>query len=91
MLATLYRHHRTEPCYILYVGVYVCLGLFMSSLYDQFFIIIFIFVTIIISLKQTHLFFGCFCQNFNLRVLPNFSLFFCQFQPGVAYKSVAYK
>ena len=31
------------------------------------------------------------CQKFNLRVLLSFCLFFCQFQPGVAYKIVAYK
>ena len=30
-------------------------------------------------------------QKFSLRVLLSFRLIFCQFQPGVAYKSVAYK
>ena len=32
-----------------------------------------------------------FCQNFSLRVLLSFCLIFCQFELGVAYKSVAYK
>ena len=31
------------------------------------------------------------CQKFSLRVLLSFCLFFCQFQLGVAYKSVTYK
>ena len=30
-------------------------------------------------------------RKFSLRVLLSFCLIFCQFQPGVAYKSVAYK
>ena len=30
-------------------------------------------------------------SKFSLRVLFNFCLIFCQYQPGVAYKSVAYK
>ena len=30
-------------------------------------------------------------QMFSLRVLLSICLIFCQFQPGVAYKSVAYK
>ena len=30
-------------------------------------------------------------QIFSLRVLRSFCLKFCQFQPGVAYKGVAYK
>ena len=30
-------------------------------------------------------------QKFSLRVLLSIRLIFCQFQPGVAYKSVAYK
>ena len=29
-------------------------------------------------------------QKFSLRVLPSICLIFCQFQPGVVYKSVAY-
>ena len=35
--------------------------------------------------------FGHFCQKFSFRVLLSFCLFFCQFQPGVPKKSVAYK
>ena len=30
-------------------------------------------------------------EKFSLRVLLSICLIFCQFQPGVAYKSVAYK
>ena len=30
-------------------------------------------------------------QKFSLRVLVSICLFFCQFQPGIAYKSIAYK
>ena len=54
---------------------------------------LFIFSTINhkISLIQTNLFFGHICQKFSLRVLLSFCLTFWQFQPGVAYKSVAYK
>ena len=40
---------------------------------------------------QTNLFVGHICQKFCLRVLLSFCLIFCQFQPGVPYKSVAYK
>ena len=66
----------------------------MSYLRDLFFIIILIFITIndIILFKQKYLFFGHFCQEFSSRMLFSFCLFFfCQFQPGAAYKSVAYK
>lgn len=45
----------------------------------------------IISLKQARSFFRKFCQKFSFMVLSNFCLFFCQFQPGVPYKSAAYK
>ena len=31
------------------------------------------------------------CQKLSLRVLLSICLIFCQFHPGVAYKSVAYK
>ena len=31
------------------------------------------------------------CQKFSLRVLLSLCLIFCQFQPGAAYKSIAYK
>ena len=65
----------------------------MSYLCNLFAIIIFIFITInhTISLMQTNLFFRHVCQKFSLRVLLSFCLIFCKFQPGVAYKSVAYK
>ena len=63
--------------------------LFMWS----FFIIIFIFIKInrFISLTQKNPFFGHVFQKFSLGVLLSICLIFCQFQPGVAYKSVAYK
>ena len=71
-----------------YVNVYICLIYVIC-----FAIIIFLFITInhIISLIQTNLFFGHVCQKFGVRVLLSFCLNFCQFQPGVAVESVAYK
>ena len=53
----------------------------------------FIAINLIDSLKHPHLFIWTylFFINFSLRVLLSFCLTFCQFQPGVAYKSVAYK
>ena len=53
---------------------------------------LFSFITInrIISLKQTNVSFGHVPQKFSLRVSLSFCLIFYQFQPGVAYKSVAY-
>ena len=70
------------------VLVYLCLIYVIC-----FFIIIFIFITInyIISLRQKSVFFGHVCQKVSRRVLLSFCLIFCQFQPGVAYESVAYK
>ena len=71
--------------HILY-SVYSCpclgLGLFISHLcfFSLFFSLI--FINLIISLKQTLLFF---------LHLFSFCLIFDQFQSGVAYKSVAYK
>ena len=80
--------------------IYLCLCLRLG-LCDLFFIIIFTFIIInrIISLKQIHLFFlehallifflvkksvsGCW-------LCVAFAYFFFQFQPGVAYKSVAF-
>ena len=81
------------------------LGLFCLYLCNLFFIVAFIFIIInhIISLKQTHLFLFFYtffrispiyllsCQKFSLRGLLSFCLFFWQFQPDVAYKSVVYK
>ena len=92
-------------CCLLYRGIFLprhaifCIFVSMvmsrsilSSFCDLFFQH-FIFITIndIISLTQANLFIGHVCQKFSLRVLLNFYLTFCQFQPGVAYKSVAYK
>ena len=58
----------------------------MSYFCDLLFIFSLTFIVIyhITSLKQTHLF-------FSLWVLLSFCLIFCQFEPGVAYKTVAYK
>ena len=57
-----------------------------------FFLVIFIFIAInhIISLTKK-LVFGYVCPKFSLSTLLRFCLIFCQFQPGVAYKSVAYR
>ena len=41
-----------------------------------------------ISSKDTHSFFWTLSKN---QPLLSFSLIFCQFEPGVAYKSLAYK
>ena len=57
----------------------------------HFSIIIFIFIRIKDIISWTNLFFGLNCQKFSLIVLLSFCLIFCQFQPGVTYKSVAYK
>ena len=76
-------------------------GIF-RSVCDLFsiFTLIFIIISHIISLKQTHLFLARFLeckmndfesQKFGFRVLLSFCLIFCQFQPGVSLKSVAYK
>ena len=78
----------------LYICLYVYVLVYLRLIYVIcFFIIIFNFITInhIISLTQKNLFFGHTCQKFNLRVLLSFCLIFCQFHPGVSYKSVAYK
>ena len=69
----------------------------MSYRCDLFFTILFIFIIIdhTISLKQARLFFSDILfsssQRFRLKVLLSFCLILSQFQPGVAYKSVAYK
>ena len=69
------------------------LGLYISYLCHHLTIIIFIFIKLnhTISVIQTNLFLGHICQKFSLRVLLSSCLIFCQFQPGIAYKSVAYK
>ena len=70
------------------------LGLYMSYLCDLFYIIIFISITInnIISLLDIDklVSWTCLPQKFSLRVLLSFCIIFCQFPPGVAYKSVTY-
>ena len=42
-------------------------------------------------IDKGNLFFEHVCQKFSLSVLLSFCLVFCQFQPGVAYESVASK
>ena len=83
-----------------FVCLYLCLHLGLLIIYDLFFIIVFILIAInhVISLKSNSHFFtnltcqlGHFCKKFNVRLLFSFWLNFCQFQAGVAYKSVAYK
>ena len=102
MLLTCYLSHRgivspRHDIFCIFVStsmpwsIYV---LFMQLFYSiLLFIIIFIFIIVnyIISLTQKSLFFGHACQKVSLRALLSFCLFFCKFQPGVAYKSVAYK
>ena len=65
-----------------YILGYVC---FIYVIYFGINIFIFIIINHIIPLKQTNLFLGHVCQKLGLRVLVNFCLFFCQFQPGVSY------
>ena len=88
--------------YLVYLCPCLALGLFMLYLCDQFFMFSLIFIVInhISSLKQRHDYFWIITwinkatnfqkQKFSLRVLLRFCMIFCQFQPGVAYKSVAY-
>ena len=88
------RYCLTKRCYVLNICLYVYVLFCLCLIYViYFFIIIFFFITIkhVISLTLKNLFGGHVCQKLNLRVLLRFCLIFCQFQPGVAYKSVAYK
>ena len=79
----------------LYLSLCLLLGLYMSNLCDLLchchFYFHYITIKHIISLIQNNFCFGHTCQKFSLRVLLSFCLIFCQFQPGVAYKSIAYK
>ena len=52
--------YRDTLCFVCYLR----LGLLMCYLWDQFFVIIFIMINHIISLKQTHLFFWTFLPKF---------------------------
>ena len=59
---------------------------------DLFFCLRFRFCPIIIGwLRGWRMWIIFKWQKFSLRVLLSFCLIFCQFQPDVAYKSVAYK
>ena len=82
-----------ELQYFACLSLCLCLGLFISYLCNILFIIIFIYITVnhIISLTQKNLFFGHAYQNFSSGCCLAFAYFFCQFQLGVAYKSVVYK
>ena len=82
-----------DTLYFLYLSLCLRLGLYISYLCHHLTIIIFIFIKVnyTISVIQTNLFLGHICQKFSLRVLLSSCLIFCQFQPGIAYKSVAYK
>ena len=83
---------RRHAIFSIFVSI-LRFGLYMSYLCNLFAIIIFIFITVnhITSLIQTNLIFGRVYQNFSLRGLLSFHLFFCKYRSGVAYKSVAYK
>ena len=88
--------------HVLYlVYVYPCFGLVLSMSYlcKLFFILSLIFIII---MQSETLVFSTFNTNrekriifkqqkFSLRLLLSLCLIFRQFQPGVAYKSVAYK
>ena len=82
-----------DTLHFLYLSLDLCLGLYILFVVIYFDIIIFIFITInhIISLMQTNLFLRHVYQKFSLRMLFSFCLNFCQFQPGIDYKVVAYK
>ena len=70
------------------VGLGLCL---IYVIYFAIIILIFITINHIISLIQTNVLFGHVYQKFSLRLLLSLCLIFCQLQPSVAYKSVAYK
>ena len=87
-----YRHYLSETCCIFYICLYVWVLVYLCLIYViYFFIIIFITINYIISLRQKNVFFGHVCQKFSFRVLLSFCLIFCQFEPGVACKSVNWK
>ena len=95
MLLTCWLSHRgivipRLAVFFIFVSVYVLVYLCLIYVIC-FFIFIFITINHIISLTQKKLLFGHVSQMFSLKVLFNFCLNFCQFQPGVAFKSVAYK
>ena len=111
----MYYHYHTQTYFIFSTLMTMSRrgSIYVVSISSNFhFSLIFIVINLIMSLKQTHLFFVHFLrispiilddkvdeeseqvfkqQNFNLRVLLSFCLTFCQFQPGIAHKSVAYK
>ena len=82
-----------DTLYFLYLSLCLRFGLYISYLCDLCCHIIFIFITInhIISVIQTNLIFKHVCQKFKLRILLTFFLNFYQFQPSIAYNSVANK
>ena len=78
--------------FFVYLSLSLRLDLFVFYILYMYSTFLFSFITInrIISLKQTNVSFGHVAQKFSLRVSLSFCLIFYQFQPGVAYKSVAY-
>ena len=82
-------HHPAETRYILYICVCLRLALFVLFIWYNFLYDLYFHYNH--SLKQTHFCFGQVRQTFSLRVLLSFCLIFCQFQPGVVYKSGVYK
>ena len=82
-------YHATETRYILYICVCLRLALFVLFIWYNFLYDLYFHYKH--SLKQTHFCFGQVRLTFSLRVLLSFCLIFCQFQPGVAYKSGVYK
>ena len=83
--------------YLVYLDPFPGLGIFTLYLCNLFLIfnLSFIAINSISSLKQTHLFFCTFFRisyvEYLYLELLSFCLIFCQFEPEVAWKSVAYK
>ena len=84
------------PRQVIFCILCLCVRLYlMPYLCDLFFIIIYIFITInhiILSLKQTQLFFCPFLSKAQHQgVLLTFCFIFCHFQSDVVYKRIANK
>ena len=95
-LSVVYYVKKILPRQVIFCILCLCVRLdLMPYLCDLFFIIIYIFITInhiILSLKQTQLFFCPFLSKAQHRgVLLTFCFIFCQFQSDVIYKRIANK
>ena len=84
------NHHHTETL-LAYLCPCLCHDLFMSYLYNLFFIFVLIFIAIndITSFKQTYLFFGyCFSNNFQIATVQpqGFAQLLLDFLPVSAWR-----